>query len=341
MRQIMLIAGCALLCVGLCLPGTASAGTKADFVIKLGHTATEGAFTSIEGAFSSVFKGIVEAKTGGKVSVEVYPSGQLGGQRELAESAKLGNIEVGFVSDAALSGFVSKAMVFSMPYFFEDTFDPYRLFNSPWGKELNQESIKSANLRILTAGGFGFRSLTNNKRPIRSPADAAGLKIRVMESPVPVAMIKGLGANPTPISITELYTSLQQGVIDGQENPPIVLTTYKLHEVQKYMTLNRHQLGTALVVMNETFYQKLPKAYQAAVDEAADAGAKAWMGLAIIINEGEGLKTVGQKLEIYSPTPAEMSEFKAKMQPMAQKAIAEKVGEEFVKRSMEAVKRLR
>jgi tripartite ATP-independent transporter DctP family solute receptor len=340
MRRIMLIAGCALLCVGLCLPGTASAGTKADFVIKFGHTATEGAFTSIEGAFSTVFKAMVEAKTEGKVRVDVFPAGQLGGQRELAESTKLGNIEASFVSDAVLSGFVPKAMIFSMPYLFMDTFEPYRLFNSDWGKELKQDSVKLVGLRILQAGGFGFRSLTNNKRVVKTPNEAVGLKIRVMESPVPMAMLKGLGASPTPIPITELYTALQLGVIDGQENPPIVLTTYKLHEVQKFMTLNKHQLGTALVVMNEKFYQKLPKEYQAVVDEAADAGAKAWMGLAIIINEGEGLKFLNTKLEIYSPTATEMNEFKAKMQPPAQKAIAEKTSEDFVKRSFEAIKRL-
>ncbi len=320
--------------------GDANAGTKPDYVIKFGHTATEGAFTSIEGAFASVFKAMVEAQTGGKVQVDVFPAGQLGGQRELAESTKLGNIEAAFVSDAVLSGFVPKAMIFSMPYLFTDTFDSYRLFNSDWGKELKQDSLKLAGLRTLQAGGFGFRSLTNSKRVIKSPNDAVGLKIRVMESPVPMAMLKGLGASPTPIPITELYTALQLGVIDGQENPPIVLTTYKLHEVQKYMTLNKHQLGTALVIMNEKFYQKLPKEYQTAVDEAADAGAKAWMGLSVIINEGEGLKFLNTKLEIYSPTAAEMNDFKAKMQPPAQKAIAEKTSEDFVKRSFEAIKRL-
>lgn len=339
LRRLVLVACTVFLAWSIGI-GQAVAGTKADYVIKFGHTATEGAFTSIEGAFSSVFKGMIEAKTGGRVKVEIYPSGQLGGQRELAESTKLGTIEAAFVSDAVLSGFVPKVMIFSMPYLFTETFESYRLFNSAWGKELAQESIKTTGLRILQAGGFGFRSLTNNKRPIKNPNDAVGLKIRVMESPVPVAMVKGLGANPTPISVTELYTSLQQGVIDGQENPPIVLTAYKLYEVQKYMTLNRHQLGTALVVMNERFYQRLPKEYQAVIDEAADAGVKAWMGLSIIINEGEGLKLLSEKLEIYSPTAAEMNEFKAKMQPPAQKAIAEKVGEDFVKRSLEAIKRV-
>lgn len=322
------------------LVGPAAAGTKADYTIKFGHTATEGSFTSVEAAFSNVFKSVVETKTGGKVMVEIFPAGQIGGQRELNEATKLGNIEASFVADAVLSGFCPKAMLFSMPYLFTNIDDSYKLYNSPWGKDFQQDCIKTAGTRILQIAGFGFRSLTNNRRPLKSSKDVAGLKIRVMESPVPVAMIKGLGASPTPISVTELYTALQQNVVDGEENPPLVLTTYKLYEVQKYMTLNKHQLGTAAVIMNEKFYQRLPKEYQAVVNEAADLGAKAMIGLAIITNEGDALKLLNEKMEIYTPTAAEMADFKGKMQPPAQKAIVERLGEEFVNKSLEAIKKL-
>lgn len=320
--------------------GPAAAGTRADFTIKLGHASTEGSYSSIEGAFTTVFKGVVETRTGGRIKVEVYPAGQIGGQRELTEATKLGTVEAAFVADAVLSGFCPKSQIFSMPYLFNRHDDSYRLFNSPWGKEFAEECIKTAGIRILQAAGYGFRNLTNNKRPIKSPNDAAGLKIRVMESPVPVAMMKAIGASPTPISVTELYTALQQGVVDGEENPPIVLTTLKFYEVQKYMTLNKHQLGTAMVIMNEKFYQRLPKEFQAVVDEAADLGAKAWLGLAIIANEGDSLKLLNERMEIYTPTAAEMAEFKAKMQPAAQKVIVERLGEEFVNRSLEAVRKL-
>ena len=322
------------------LVGPAMGGTKADFTIKFGHTATEGSFTSVEGAFSNVFKSVVETKTGGKVKVDIFPAGGLGGQRELNEATKLGNIEASFVADAVLSAFCPKAMIFSMPYLFSEIDDSYKLYNSPWGKDFQQDCIKAAGTRILQMAGFGFRNLTNNRRAIKSSKDAAGLKIRVMESPIPVAMIKGLGASPTPISVTELYTALQLNVVDGEENPPLVLVTYKLYEVQKYMTLNKHQLGTAAVIMNEKFYQRLPKEYQAIVNEAADLGAKAMIGLAIITNEGDALKLLSQKMEIYTPTAAEMADFKAKMQPAAQKAIVERLGEDFVTKSLEAIKKL-
>jgi len=338
MRSILcFLAALVLTGVGWC---DVLAGTKADFTIKLGHASVEGSYTSIEGAFSTVFKGFVETWTGGKIKVEIYPAGQIGSQRELTEATKLGTVEAAFVADAVLSGFCPKSQIFSMPYLFTRHDDSFKLFNSPWGKEFAQDCIKTAGIRILQAAGYGFRNLTNNKRPIKSPNDAVGLKIRVMESPVPVAMIKAVGASPTPISVTELYTALQQGVVDGEENPPIVLTTLKFYEVQKYMTLNKHQLGTAMVIMNEKFYQRLPKDFQAVVDEAADLGAKAWLGLAIIANEGDSLKLLNERMEIYTPTAAEMADFKAKMQPAAEKIIVERLGQEFVTKSLEAVKKL-
>ena len=340
MRRFVMLMLVVVLGVWIAGAGVADAGTKAEYTIKFGHTATEGSFTSVEGAFSNVFKSVIETKTGGKVKVDIYPAGQIGGQRELNEATKLGNIEASFVADAVLSGFCPKAMLFSMPYLFSNIDDSYNLFNSAWGKDFQQDCIKTAGTRVLQMAGFGFRSLTNNRRPLKSSKDVAGLKIRVMESPVPVAMIKALGASPTPISVTELYTALQQNVVDGEENPPLVLTTYKLYEVQKYMTLNKHQLGTAAVIMNEKFYQRLPKEFQGVVNEAADLGAKAMIGLAIITNEGEALKLLNEKMDIYTPTAAEMADFKAKMQPPAQKLIAERLGEDFVNKSLEAIKKL-
>jgi TRAP-type transport system periplasmic protein len=340
MRRIVGLAVAVAVGAWLAGAGIGMAGTKADFTLKFGHTATEGSFTSVEAAFSNVFKSVIETKTGGRVKVELFPAGQIGGQRELNEATKLGSIEASFVADAVLGGFCPKAMLFSMPYLFTHIDDSYKLFNSPWGADFQQDCIKTAGTRVLQIAGFGFRSLTNNRRPLKSSKDVAGLKIRVMESPVPVAMIKGLGASPTPISVTELYTALQQNVVDGEENPPLVLTTYKLFEVQKYMTLNKHQLGTAAVIMNEKFYQRLPKEFQAIVNEAADLGAKAMIGLAIITNEGDALKLLNEKMEIYTPTAAEMADFKSKMQPPAQKIIVERLGEDFVNKSLEAIKKL-
>jgi TRAP-type transport system periplasmic protein len=339
MRRMSVVIVAVVLGVGA-ITIAADGATTPDFILKLGHASTEGAYTSTEGAFSTVFKGVIETRTGGKIKVEIFPAGQLGGQRELTEATKRGDIQAAYVSEAILSLFYRKAEIFSMPYFFTRPDDPYRLFNSPWGKEFVQDCIKASGIRVLQAQGFGFRSLTNNKRPIRSPNDAVGLKIRVMESPVPLAMIKAIGASPTPISVTELYTALQQGVVDGEENPPIVLTALKFYEVQKYMTLNRHQLGTALAVMNERFYQRLPKEFQAVVDDAADLGAKAVLGLSLIANEGESLKFLNERMEIYTPTEAEIAAFKAKMQPAARKVIVDHLGEEFVNRAVEAVRNL-
>jgi len=334
-----------LLILGLCLflllsvtyVGNVQA---AKYTLKYAHSNAADPYQSIEQMWGVVFKGIVESKTDGDVKVDIYPAGQLGGQRKIIESVQMGTIEIGGVADAVISNFDKTTSILSMPFLFKNIDDSYKLWQSDWGKEWSKEFIDKTGMRIIGIGGYGFRCLTNNVRVIKTPDDAKGLKFRVMESPVPVAMIRGLGASAQPISASELYSALEQGVVDGQENPLTSIVSYKYYEVQKYLTLDRHQLGNELTVINEDVFQSLPAKYQKIIVEAGKEACFAQMGTSTITNKGTGMKLVNEKMNVYSPTPEQLEMFKKAMQPPAKKVIEEEVGKEKVEEAMKAIQKI-
>jgi tripartite ATP-independent transporter DctP family solute receptor len=209
----------------------------------------------------ATFKGLVEGGSGGNVVVKVFPASQLGNERELIEGTKIGTIQMCFVS-GAIAGFYKEAQVLDIPYLFASGPVAWKVMDGPFGKDMAADILKQTGMRVLAYGETGFRNFTNSKLPIKSPADMKGLKIRVMETPVYVNMVKALGAAPTPIAWSEVYTALQQKVVDGQENPVATIVQAKLYEVQKYMILDGHSYGCDFFLINEKFYQSLPKESQ-------------------------------------------------------------------------------
>jgi len=165
-------------------------------------------------------------------------------------------------------------------------------------------------MRVLAYGETGFRNFTNSARPVKSPADLSGLKIRVMETPLYVTMVKSLGAAPTPIAWPEVYTALQQKVVDGQENPVSVILQAKFSEVQKYLTLDGHTYGSDFILVNDRFFQRLSREHQDALKRAAVVAGTTGRGIQQL-NSAMGvskLKELG--MVVYSPTAAERAEFK-------------------------------
>jgi len=305
--------------------------------IKFAHVDTPDIFTSKKGAAGVTFKNIVEAETGGEVSVKLFPSGQLGNERELVEGTKLGSIQMSMVS-APLAAFYKEVQVLDIPYLFSSAPVAWKVMDGPFGKELADDCLKKTGMRILAYGETGFRNFTNSSRPIKSPADMKGMKIRVMESPVYVNMVKGLGAAPTPIPWTETYTALQQKVVDGQENPVSVIVMVKFHEVQKYLTLDGHTYGVDFILINDKFYQSLPKETQQILKLAAiNAG---WAGRAIQqINSAIGVSQLKEKgMEVYAPNAKERAEFRAATQKPVIEYIEKQIGKVWIDKVMKAVK---
>lgn len=261
------IAACASATVAL-TAGTAAAAPKE---VKLGYAL---AVNSHYGAAAKAWADSAEKATGGAFAVKHFPSSALGGERELIEGLQLGTVEAAIVSTGALSNFVSDVGVVDIPFLFRDTKHARAVLDGKFGQDLLAK-FKQRGLIALAWGEQGFRHLTNNKLAVKSVADLKGLKIRVTENPVHITAFRTLGAAPTPMSWPEVISALQQGTIDGQENPISVLTSSKLWEVQKHLTLTSHVYAPVVLVMSPTFWGGLTDAQKAAFTEGAKAGAQA------------------------------------------------------------------
>ncbi|PKM88392.1 MAG: C4-dicarboxylate ABC transporter substrate-binding protein [Firmicutes bacterium HGW-Firmicutes-12] len=214
------------------------------------------------------FGEIVSEKTDGRITVQLFHSSQLGNERDMIEGMSMGSVDMAAVSSAPVSSFVPKIAVFDLPYLFTSREQAYKVMDGPIGAQFFQDLLED---KIIGLGWFenGFREITNSKRPINTPEDLKGIKIRVMESPVPIATFKAVGANATPMAWGEVFTALQQGTIDAQENPLPVIYTQKLYEVQKYLSLTDHFYAPALFLMSEATYNKMSPEDQKIIMEAA------------------------------------------------------------------------
>lgn len=207
----------------------------------------------------------------GRFKVQHFPGGALGGEREMVESLQLGTLQMAIVGTAVIGNFVPEVMVMDMPFLFRDSAHARAVLDGDIGKEILAK-FRARGLVGLTFGEIGFRHITASKRPIRSTEDLRGLKIRTMENQVHLAAFRALGAQPTPMAWTEVMTALQQGTIDGQENPISVLVSSKLWETQKHLTLSRHVFTPIAFVMSASFFDRLTPADQESIRKAAEAG---------------------------------------------------------------------
>lgn len=210
----------------------------------------------------------VDSASKGRIKVELYPNGQLGSDRELCEGVQMGTIQMAIPSTSALAGFDKRIQVLDLPYLFTTRKAAFDAVDGELGQKLNSYLAKKG-FEVLGYQENGFRHVTNSKRPIKSPADLKGLKIRTMENPMHIAFFKELGANPTPMSWGELYTALQQGTVDAQENPYAMIDDGKFYEVQKYVSETGHLFSYEIIIANKKFMEKLPADLRKIVDDAA------------------------------------------------------------------------
>jgi tripartite ATP-independent transporter DctP family solute receptor len=198
----------------------------------------------------------IEKQSQGKLKLNIYPSGQLGGERECLELLQIGSLDITKVSAAVLENFIPEYKVFSVPYMFRDKAHTFSVFDSGIGKNLLLKGEKFR-LRGLTFYDAGSRSFYMKEAPIKSPSDLVGKKIRVQKSNMAVAMVNDLGGSPTPISWGELYTALQQGVVDGAENNPPSFYTSKHYEVCKFYSLDEHTAVPDVLLIGTDTWSRL------------------------------------------------------------------------------------
>ncbi|ENO75111.1 C4-dicarboxylate transport system [Thauera sp. 28] len=219
------------------------------------------------------FKEIVEERSGGKLSVELFPNAVLGDERTLLEGMQMGTVDMGVITNGPVANFVEQMAVFELPFLFPTPEAAYKVLDGEIGQELLGR-LERVNLKGLAYAERGFRNLTNSRRAVHGPADVQGMKIRVMENPVYIDTFRALGANAVPMAWTEALTAMQQGTIDGQENPVNVIHSFKLSETQKHMSLTRHTYAPAIFVMGLDRFKRLPEPAQALVKSAAQEAAE-------------------------------------------------------------------
>jgi tripartite ATP-independent transporter DctP family solute receptor len=255
-RALAALAGGAFLAFG--------AAAQAQLEIKIGHVGEPG---SLFQQSADEFAKRANAKLGGKAKVVVFGSSQLGGDRELIQKLKLGTVEMA-VPSTVMSSEVDLIGIFEMPYIVKDRAHMGRIEKEIFWPKINPEAEKKG-LRVIAVWENGYRHITNSKRPIRGPADLAGIKLRVPEGKWRVKMFQAYGANPSPMKFSELFTALQTGVMDGQENPFTQIYSAKLHEVQKFLSLSGHVYTPAYVTVGTKKWEALPADVRKILEDTA------------------------------------------------------------------------
>lgn len=296
--------------------GAASDSKDNALVLKIGHVEPEE--RSTHRALLD-FKKNVEKRTDGDIKVEIYPNGSLGGDVQLTESVAMGSLDMALPSTSVLTAYADDFGILDMPYLFKDNKAAFAAMDGEVGKYFT-DKLQENGIKILGYSYNGPRSTTTNTGPIEKPEDLQGVKMRVMESPIFIDFYKTLGANPTPMAFTELYTGLQQGTVDAQENPPSLTFANKFYEAQKYSSIDEHVYNFLAFIVNDNKFKSISEKDQKIIEEEATNYVKEQREMEIKDNEKaiKDLETIG-KLQTNYLTPEQKAVFRKALQPMYDK----------------------
>jgi tripartite ATP-independent transporter DctP family solute receptor len=251
--------------IALALFGLGVASVQAQTVLKIGYATSQ---TSHYGVGSTVFCDDIEKGTQGRYKCQQFPNSALGGEREMIEAVQLGTLDVVNTSTGPVGNFVPEVKIVDIPFLFRDYDHARKVMDGPIGQDILTK-FPSKGLVALSWTENGFRHMTNNKRPIVKPEDAAGLKMRTMENKVHMDGYRAFGIQPTPMAFPEVFGALQQGTVDGQENPIPVILASKFSQVQKYLSLTGHVYSPALLITSPRVMNKLSDADKKVFYDAA------------------------------------------------------------------------
>jgi len=248
---------------------TGGGDEEQTYTIKYAHNQLEG---TPQDQGTVLFKEKVEELSEGRIKVEIYPNNQLGSLREVTESVQGGQIELGQQPLGMISNFASKLTINDLPYLYTNEEVMWQVLDGAPGERLNEEMESSGFINLGYMSG-GPKQFSANK-PLRTVEDFKGVRIRAMPAPIVISTFEALGANPIPIEFSELYNSLQQGVVEGQENPNQTVDMLNLYEVQDYQTLTNHSWMVYANIMNKAYWESLPKDIQDIILEAMEYASK-------------------------------------------------------------------
>ena len=264
------------------------------------------------------FAEIVQAKTGNKIKIQIFPGGVLGGDAPNISALQGGTIEMVVMNAGILAQQVKDFEALDLPFMFASPQEADAVVDGPFGRML-LDKLDAKNIHGLAYWELGFRQLTNSKRPINKVEDIAGLKLRVIPNAINVDWVKALDANPTPMAFPEVYAGLEQKAIDGQENPLTVIAANKFFEVQKYVTLTNHQYNPQAVIVSKKLWDSLSADEKKIMSDAAlEAGKYERQQSRQQMTEAlETLKKGGMQVSEFSP--AEQQKFRDKLKPVVEK----------------------
>jgi tripartite ATP-independent transporter DctP family solute receptor len=252
-----------------------------------------GRLTAPEGVAMTSFAEEVKRRSNGRLEVKLHPGGALGGDREVLEGLQIGTVDFAIPSTSVIANFVPELQIFDIPFLFRDFDHAQAVLDGPIGQDMLAKTTAKG-LVGLALGGIGFRQLTNSRRPVTGPEDVKGLKIRTQENQIHILVWRALGALPTPMALPEVFTSLQNGTVDGQENPIGAIINNKFGQVQKYLTLTNHAFTPIGLVMSPTAYNALSADDKRMVAEAARNAMKVCKEQVAIV-ERTGVETLRQQ----------------------------------------------
>ena len=310
--------GRTLTAAGVLTLGAASAGFAADYTLKYGHPGPVGP-DSDDHVAGEFLKSFLETRSNGQIAVEIFPGSQLGSFREMVEQVNAGTLELAHTALGGLVGFMPELQVIELPYIIRDDMVAECMISGPFFDDVRKTFLeKSSNVNLIGVGNTGrFRSMFTADTLVKTAADLEGIKMRVINSQLPVEMMTFYGANPTPVAWGELYTSLATGVVEGTKNAVTDIMPNKMNEVLKYATMDEHAYLWGFMAVSQSFLDSLPDDLRAltvsgiiqmaAVQREFNKGAEGRQNAAFVEAGGE----------VYVPTAEDMESFRAVKDPMA------------------------
>jgi TRAP-type transport system periplasmic protein len=285
------------------------------------------------------FAELVSQRSGGKITVKLFPGGTLGGDVQTLASVQGGTVEMSVMNAGILSGTVKEFGVVDLPFLFATPQEADAVMDGPIGTQL-MERLPAQRLVGLGFWELGFRHLTNERRPVNTVEDVRGLKIRVVQSAVPVSTFNTLGANAVPLPYPELYSALETGTVDGQENPLANIVNAKFTEVQKYLTLTGHQYNPQIVIVSKAFWDRLDADEQALLQAAATEARDYQRQVSRDASDGFLAEIRKSGMEVVELSPEQLQGFRDAVDPVVAE-FRDQIGAETVDAVMNQLKTLR
>jgi len=292
-----------------------------------------------QGVGAKKFAELIEQKSGGKIKVKVFAGGTLGGEQQVASGMQGGTIEVSMMAPAQLVGNFKEFLVLDFPFAFANEREADLVLDGPFGKKL-LEPMPSRGLVGLVYMEQGYRSISNSKRPINKLEDIQGLKIRTIQNPLYIDMLNTLGANAVPMPFPELYTALETGTVDGQENPYSTVEASKFNEVQKYFSNTRHIYNPQLLMVSKKFWDSLSDEEKKIFEDAAVETRDYQRKVAREMSDKSREALIKEGMQINDIAPEEIARMREAVKPVVEKYSAQ-VGPELAKQFYDEVEKAR